>query len=132
MAANAEIVRSIVDAANEGDFEATERWIADEGELVPLRAQLEGTTYRGPGGLRRFWADLDADWEDLQVPIDELRESGDKVVVIGRLTARGRVSGIDLDVRIGTVWEVRDGKVVRMESFSDPDEALGAAGLDDS
>ena len=62
MAANAEIVRSIVDAANEGDFEATERWIADEAELLPLRAQLEGTTYRGPGGLRRFWADLNADW----------------------------------------------------------------------
>lgn len=54
------------------------------------------------------------------------------MVVIGHLVARGRVSGIDLDVRIGTVWELRDAKVVRMESFSDPDEALRAVGLADS
>ncbi|MGH2985627.1 MAG: nuclear transport factor 2 family protein, partial [Solirubrobacterales bacterium] len=111
---------------------ATERWIADEGELLPLPAQLEGTSYRGPGGLRRFWADLNADWADLRLTIDELRESGDVVILIGRFTARGRVSGIELDVRIGTVWELRDGKVMRMESFSDPDEALRAAGLADS
>lgn len=129
MAENAEIVRSILAAWSEGDVEGMVRRIAAEGELRPLRAQLEGTTYRGPAGMRQFWEDLNADWEDLRLPIEELRESGDRVVAICRMTARGRASGVDVDVRFGTLWQLRDGEVTRLESFSDPEEALRAAGI---
>ena len=128
-ARNVEIVRSILAAWELGDVDAMALLIAEDGELVPLRAQLEGTSYRGPEGLRRFWADLNADWEDLRLPIGEARALGDRVLVIGRLIARGRTSGVELDVPIGQLWELRDGLVVRMKAFSDPDEALRAAGF---
>ena len=131
MSENAEIVRSILAAWGTGDVEQMVRSIAAEAELLPLRAQLEGTAYRGPGGMRQFWEDLNADWEDLRLPISELRERGDSVVAICRLTARGRASGVDIDVRIGTLWELRDGEVMRLESFSDPADALRGAGLDE-
>ena len=52
------------------------------------------------------------------------------MVVLGRLVARGRTSGVDLDVPIGHLWELRDGEIVRMRTFSDPDEALRAAGAE--
>ena len=129
MSANADIVRSILAAWDEGDVEAMSSVIAEAGVLVPLRAQLEGTTYLGPEGMRQFWTDLNADWEDLRLPIEDLRERGDSVVAIIRMTARGRASGVDIDVRIGSLWELRDGKVTRLESFSDPEEALRAAGI---
>jgi len=129
VSANADIVRSILAAWDEGDVEAMAALISEDGELVPLRAQLEGTTYRGPDGMRRFWSDLNADWEDLRLPIEDLRERGDSVVAIIRMTARGRASGVNIDVRIGSLWELRDGKVTRLESFSDPEEALRAAGI---
>jgi ketosteroid isomerase-like protein len=122
-----EIVRSVVAAWDRGDVDEMERWIAADAELRPLRAQLEGTVYRGPEGLRELWDDLNADWEDLKLPVDELREVGDKVLALGRLVARGRASGIELEVPIGQLWEVRDGRVVAMVAFSDPEDAVRAA-----
>ena len=122
-----EIVRSVVAAWDRGDVDEMERWIAADAELRPLRAQLEGTVYRGPEGLRELWDDLNADWEDLKLPVDELREVGDKVLALGRLVARGRASGIDLEVPIGQLWEVRDGRVVGMVAYSDPEDAVRAA-----
>lgn len=130
MSENSEIVRSIIAAWAEGDVEYIVARIAEDGELIPLRAQLEGTTYRGREGARRFWEDLHADWEDLELPVEELRDLGDRVLTLGRFTARGRASGVDLDVPIGQIWKLRDGEVVWMKAFSDPAEALRAAGLE--
>ncbi len=122
-----EIVRSVIAAWDRGDLDEMARWIADDAELVPLRAQLEGTAYRGPSGLRELWDDLNADWEGVTLPVDEVRELGGKVVAIGRFIARGRASGVDLDVPIAQVWELRDDRVVRMHAFSDPEDAIRAA-----
>ena len=126
-----EVVRELIEAWNAGP-EAIQRakgLLAEDAEMRPLRAQLEATTYVGPEGLVRFYDDLYAEWEDLSLPIDEIRERGDLVVALVRLVARGRASGAQVEVRVGTVWEVRDGLVRRVESFSDPDDALRAAEL---
>lgn len=128
---NVEIVRSTLDAWADGDVEAMVAPFATDCELIPLRAQLEGTPYRGREGARRFWDDLHADWEELMLPVDEIRDLGDRVVVLGRLVARGRTSGVDLDVPIGHLWELRDGEIVRMRAFSDPDEALRAGAVEE-
>jgi ketosteroid isomerase-like protein len=127
---NVEIVREVLAAWPRGDRDAIVAAMAEDCELVPLRAQLEGSSYRGREGALRFWDDLHADWEGLELPIQDVRDLGDTVVVIGHLVARGRTSGVDLDVPIGQVWELRDGKVTRMHAFSDPADALRAAGLD--
>ena len=50
--------------------------------------------------------------------------------MLGRLRARGRASGMDLDVPMGFVWTLRDGKVVRARTFSEQADALRAAGLE--
>ena len=98
-------------------------------ELYPLRAQLEGKAYRGVQGVRQMLADFDQDWEFVRMDAEELREAGDQVVLLGRLRARGRASGVDLDVPLGFVWRLRDGKVVYARSFSEQADALRDAGL---
>jgi ketosteroid isomerase-like protein len=103
--------------------------IAEDAEQRPLRARLEAKTYVGPEGWVEFYEDLMADWADLSLPVDEIRQAGDLVVALLRLVARGRASGAQVEVRIGTVWEVRDGLVRSVQSFSEPDDALRAAGL---
>lgn len=123
-----EIVRSVIAAWDRGDLDEMARWIAEDAELRPLRAQLEGRCYRGPDGMRELWADLNADWEDLKLPAEEVREVGGKVLVIGRFVARGRVSSVDLDLPLGQLWELREGLVVGLQAFSDPDDARRAAG----
>jgi ketosteroid isomerase-like protein len=128
---NVEIVRSILRAWNESDVEHIVASMAEDAELVPLRAQLEGTVYRGPKGARAFWDDLHAEWADLDLPIDEIHGVGDRVLVLGRLVARGRASGIDIDVPIGQLWRIRDGEVAWMKAYSDPAEARRESGLDE-
>jgi uncharacterized protein len=124
---NLEIVREAAAAWDRGDLETIESLLSPEVELVPLRAQLEDKVYRGHAGLRQMWDELHADWEQLRLPVERLIDRGDLVVALGRLTARGRASGVDRDVPLGQVWEVRDGAIVRMQAYSDPEDAVRAA-----
>jgi hypothetical protein len=43
---------------------------------------------------------------------------------------KGRESGIEIDAPLGWLIDLRDEKVTRLETFSDPDDAYRAAGLD--
>jgi ketosteroid isomerase-like protein len=128
-AENVQIIRRLVEAFNDRDLDAMATHMQPGAELYPLRAQLEGKAYRGHDGLREMLADFDQDWEFVRMDADEFRDAGDQVVVLGRLRARGRISRVDLDVPMGFVWRLRDGKVVYARSFSEPDDALRAAGL---
>jgi len=127
---NAEAVRVLIDALNRDDMDSAVQRVDSQAELRPLRAKLEGGTYRGQDGLREMNADLRADWDELRFEIEELRESGDAVVVRGSLTAHGRVSGVDLAVPMGLLIRVRDGNLVYWETFSDPDAAFREAGIE--
>jgi ketosteroid isomerase-like protein len=128
-AQNVQIIRQMVEAFNERDFEGMAQNMEPDAELYPLRAQLEGKIYRGHDGLREMLADFDQDWEFVRMDAEEYREAGDHVVVLGRLGARGRTSGVDLDVPMAFVWRLREGKVVHARSFSEQAEALRDAGL---
>ena len=128
-AENVQIIRRLVEAFNDRDLDAMAQVMEPGAELYPLRAQLEGKVYRGYDGLREMLADFDQDWDFVRMDAEEFREAGDQVVVLGRLRARGRTSGVDLDVPMGFVWRLRDGKVVYARSFSEPADALRDAGL---
>src|SRR3954454_9712770 len=98
---NVEIALAVVEAWNRGDREA---WLAlwdEDAEFHPLRAQLEGESYRGHEGLERFLAEMTEEWEGVRFEIAETRDAGEQVVGIGRFRARGRASGVDLNVPLG-------------------------------
>jgi ketosteroid isomerase-like protein len=126
---NVELVRSAFAAWNRGDLDAwLDHW-DEQAQIYPLRAQLEGRAYNGHEGLRRFLADMAEDWEGLRFEMDEIREADEQIVGSGRFQARGRVSGIELDVPLGVIGVVRKGKLVYARFFSDPADAIAAAGL---
>jgi ketosteroid isomerase-like protein len=54
---------------------------------------------------------------------------GDRVLVLGRVRARGRESGVELDSPLGWVFTVRGGKLAKAEGFLSRAQALEAAGL---
>lgn len=128
-AENIEALRRLMAAFNERDLEGMAAGLSDDAELYPLRAQLEGKAYRGPEGVREMFADFDEDWEQLRVEIDEVLDADDLVAVRGRLRSRGRTSRVVLDVPIGFVWRFHGGKAVYARSYSEPDDALRAAGF---
>jgi len=128
-AQNVEIALVAVDAWNRGDYEG---WLAawdEEAEFIPLRAQMESTTYSGHEGLRQFLADVTEDWDEVRFEIESTRDAGEQVVGLGRFQARGRASGVEIDVPLGVFTRVRLGKLVYTRLYSEPSDALEAAGL---
>ena len=96
-------------------------------ELVPVRAVLDGSVYRGHEGLRTWLADMGEDWDDFR--IDSYEVSGldeRRVLVLGRFHARGRSRGVTLDQPAAWVCEMDGGKVACIRFYADADAALAA------
>jgi ketosteroid isomerase-like protein len=113
----------------EGRMEEALRGLDDDFEwVVPNYA--EGAVRRGADSVIEFfrewiepWEKLDTDWE--------LEEAGpDAALAIIEMRGRGRVSGVPAEMRVFQLWTFRDGRAVRMEMFTDIDEARRAAGLE--
>src|SRR5215211_6961207 len=100
-----------------------------QAEFYPLRAQLEGRAYHGREGLRRFIVELAEEFDGVHFDVGEIRDLGERLVGFGRFRARGNASGVEIDVPLGMVGVMREKKVVYARFFSDPAEALEAAGL---
>jgi ketosteroid isomerase-like protein len=55
------------------------------------------------------------------------RQVGDRVVVEFTLRARGKTTGLDFGQDAVMVWELRDGKAIRLDLYPTLDQALAAA-----
>jgi ketosteroid isomerase-like protein len=89
--------------------------------------------YRGSAELREWFERVVVEpWEHIHVQVDEITEAaGDRVVTGGRLTARGRGSGVETQVHGWSVYWVAGGKVRKRQVFLDRADALEAAGLEE-
>jgi ketosteroid isomerase-like protein len=131
---NVEAVRAFVEAVNrtftEGTSDLFER-VDPEVEWLPLAAIVEGTRYQGPDGVRQWIEDVKRDWTIWEVRTDELLDLGDgRVLALGSWHARGRRGGTALDIeQAAWLLEIRQGKVRRMETFTERRKALEAVGL---
>jgi hypothetical protein len=76
-----------------------------------------------------MWQGLLEAWEDLQLKPEEAIDLGDQLLVAGRITGHGKLSGVALDDPLFQVFELRQGLVIRQKDFADRDQALEAAGL---
>src|SRR5438132_1249059 len=106
-----ELLRGGVEAFNRRDIDGALAPLDPDVELVPLKAVLEGGSYHGHAGLRRLLEDMKDDWERFTLVADEFRAVGqDRVLVLGRVVARGR-SGVDLDDEAAWLCYLRAGRV---------------------
>ena len=65
-----------------------------------------------------------------EVEIEEITEVGeDRLVVVVRVSGRGKGSGVNVEQRNGQVWTFVDSKVARIDSYMNPADAFEAAGL---
>ena len=73
--------------------------------------------------------ELAEEFDGVHFDVGEIRDLGERLVGFGRFRARGNASGVEIDVPLGMVGVMREKKVVYARFFSDPAEALEAAGL---
>jgi ketosteroid isomerase-like protein len=128
--ANVSLVEAYYPALNERDVERVLALFDPDAEYRPFNVSIvEGGSYWGHDGIRKFFDDAAETWEYLRAEPQAYRAAGETVVVIGHLGARGRRSGIDVDSPAAWVWTIRNSKALRMCVYLDPAEALEAAGL---
>jgi ketosteroid isomerase-like protein len=127
-AENSEIVRRVHEAFNARDMEALLALHHPNVEVVVLRSEIEGP-YRGHDGLRRMAAEIFELAPDFEMRIDEIREHGNRVLVLGHQHAT--VGGVATDRLLAEVYELEAGKVTRLRAFATVDQALEAAGLEE-
>jgi ketosteroid isomerase-like protein len=129
---NVEIVRHGV-----GQFAATREFPAERvtddfvWDMSNFHGWPEQQIYEGAEGARTFLREWTDAWEDWELEIDALHDAGDSVVALMRQHGRSKAGGMPVEMSFAQVWTLRDGKEARMEMYSDPGEALEAAGLSD-
>ena len=92
---------------------------------------LDRGSVSGPRRDPRLVNDTAETFDQFEVELEEVRECDDAALVFGRLSVRGRGSGATVDVSMAWVFRFVEDKVVWAKSYSDREEALAEAGLDE-
>ena len=136
---NVALVRAVVEAYREPELVA--RLVSGELDLSWVDPEIEwdasrldkmvpdlAGVYHGHEGVRKYWRRWFEAWRDLEFEIEDVRDSGDDVVVlIKNQHQSGRHSGIRTDLPpYAQVFTVRDGRLVRWRTFPDQASALRA------
>jgi ketosteroid isomerase-like protein len=94
-----------------------------------LSHELGDRVLKGVEGLEMFVEALEQDFSEFHYDADEIAEVGrDGVLVLGRIYAKARATGMPLYGEFGHIWSVRDGLAARVEAHRDRNEARRAAG----
>jgi hypothetical protein len=132
---NREITRRLIGVNHSGPPDETvERAIElvhPEFEFVSRLSAIDGASYRGEAGARRYYADMSDAWRDWRVELEAIEELGSDLVLGQVIMHAVGQSGVAIDLRSWMVVEVVDGKVRRMGAHSSREEALEAAGFGD-
>jgi ketosteroid isomerase-like protein len=125
------LVRAFADAITERDLDAALEVCHPEIEFSSLMAQLEATPYSGYAGIRRYFSDIEATWEEWRIEVEELMSAPDgRVVIVMSTHMRGKESGLPFAQRLANVWEFRDEKLWRATLHLDPADAVRAIAAD--
>src|SRR5215207_5551476 len=89
----------------------------------------EAGDFHGHDGIRRWWRDLDDLYDDLHSEVLEVRDLGERVLVVFHIHGRGKGSGVTRVEQLAQVATVRDGQVMEMRDFFSRRDALEAVGL---
>jgi ketosteroid isomerase-like protein len=114
------------EALNRDDIDAAMDALAEDAEWHESEVLPDTGVYEGRDAIRSFLTDFLASWERFHQTVEEVREEGDRVLVMIHLEATGRGSAADVDARYAHLWTVSGGRGVRVDAFYDRDEALAA------
>ena len=98
-------------------------WIVHEG--------FEGrTVWAGREAFVEFMRTWTEQFEDWSLQVERLIDaSDDRVVALTHQSGTGKASGVPVELNLGLVNELRDGRIIRITNYLTHAEALEAAGL---
>jgi ketosteroid isomerase-like protein len=133
MSENLDLVRSICSAWGRGDFSEVD-WADPEIESGWADGPSPGSRI-GVAAMAESERDFLNVWADVRLAIGEYRElDSRRVLVFIHASGRGKTSGLDLKELSKTaacLFDIRDGKVIRLVNYWDRANALADVGLEE-
>jgi ketosteroid isomerase-like protein len=127
---SSDTVRGIYEAFGRGDvqavlgvFDPAIEWHEADNFLYADRNPYIGPMAVAEGVFMRCVADIDG----FTVVPQRYTESGDRVAVEGRYRGTMKTTGIPVDAQFAHVWDVRGGKVVGFQQYTDTKQWADAA-----
>ncbi len=126
---NVELARRAWDAISRRDLDGFLALMDREVVAVPRILAVEGGALQGHDGIREWWGSIFGVFPDFDAEVLGIQGVGD--MTISNVQAHGRGEGSDtpFEDAIWVVSQLRDGKVVRWQTFSTEAAALEAARL---
>jgi ketosteroid isomerase-like protein len=120
-------------AWNAGDVQTAYATLPDRLEYRLAPTWPEARVLRSRDEVIEFFESLQETFPDARTESHEYLEGDEGIVVAGfRITGTGRTSGVEAEMEIWQVWEIRDQEgltVTSVREFTDRPDALKAAGL---
>jgi ketosteroid isomerase-like protein len=131
MSSNLDLVRSIYADWERGDYTSNE-WAHPEIEWVMAEGPSPGR-FTGLSGMAQGFREFLSAWSNFRQQAEEYHEvDSERLVVFTLASGRGRTSGMDLGgtwSKAAAVFQIRDGKVIRLSLYGDRERALADCGL---
>ena len=122
------VVRDQFEAVNERDFERAMNGYAEDVSLFSDSDGPEPGTVEGKEAVGRWFGNwFQSFGSDYHFDLLETRPVGDAIFIHAHHGGSGRVSGVKVEGEPFYLYEVRDGKVARVEIYSTRERALEAA-----
>ena len=132
MADNASIVRGIYEAFGRGDIPTVLGMLDAQAEWNEAEhfTYWRGAPFIGPqavltGVIARIPQDLDG----FAIEVGRIVAAGDTVLVEARYKGTAKATGKPIDAQAAHVWDLRDGKVVRFQQYTDTWQFAQATGV---
>jgi ketosteroid isomerase-like protein len=130
---NVETLKRSNAAFNRGDREAALDAYHVEVELYDLQPAPDSPgRLVGRSAIDAYWAQWNEAFDELTADITECLDAGEYVVTSTHWRAKGKETGLQVDLHTTDVFEFAGGKIIRATlSYPNRDEALKAAGLEE-
>jgi ketosteroid isomerase-like protein len=123
------LVHSFVDAFNRLDIDWVVSELDPEVELHEWPTAPDAQTYHGHEGARQAMNSWFESWQWMQVEVLEIVELGGRALITLHQRAKGKGSEVEVEITSFNVYTFKDGRVVRIQLFTEREPALEAAGL---
>lgn len=125
---NVDIVRRAYDAFARGDMAALRQLLSPDIEWRTTPDVPFLGNYRGIDEFLAAMNEWTEPFDELTTTVEEMIDTGDRVVVRHRMRGRGTDSGAEVDLVLWQVVTVENGQLTRMHDFATREEAMQAAG----
>jgi ketosteroid isomerase-like protein len=128
MGAPTEVVLAAYDSFNRGEVEPILDILHPEVEWIPPPTSLDPRPLHGRDAVREYLAPNFFESQTAE-PLETI-EHLNRLLVVARVRARGRGSGVELDQTVYHVLTIEEGRAVRFEVHVDRAEAMRALRAD--